>query len=137
MGAFGDAAKMLRASTEILRPHMNFATTTSPQTVKMSILPENAYEFPCSLELGAVFLPSYFEEYQQEIFQKSQIQVTLRSYETRSSCEKRGCRYDQLKFGQFFEVKRKFDMVPVNLLGTAIGADALVDTSPLQSYVLT
>ena len=131
---------LLKSSTKILRPPVRFISEDKPAIMFNSLIDENKSDLfkKCELELGGVFLPSYFDEYDKDKFGNSKINVLLRSYKARSSCEN-ACGYEKLEFLKLFSGSgsKNFKMNPVNLLGKKFGdGSGVFDTSPLQSYLL-
>ena len=130
---------LLKSSTNVLRPPVRFISDEKPQVSSISLIDKDKSDLfkKCELELGAIFLPSYFEEYEKTRFSQSKTNVLLRSYKPRSSCENE-CGYEKLEFSKLFSgSKRSFKMNSVNLLGKPFGdGSGVFDTSPIQSYLL-
>jgi alpha-mannosidase II len=131
--------ELLKSSTNILRPPVRFISENKPSVMSKALINEDKSSLfkKCELELGGVFLPSYFDEYEKNSYGSSKVNVLLRSYKSRSSCENE-CGYEKLEFLKLFSGSGKdFKMKAVNLLGKEFTEDSgIFDTSPLQAYLL-
>jgi len=138
--------KMFESSFKILRPIMKFFSfdSTLPKHPSSSILKPNHPLSKCQLEIAGIFLPTFFDEYKESenfLPKHSKLQLLLKSYKSRSSCENSVCKYDNLRFEEIFvrgdgggEELNKITMEPMNFMGNNLSK--ISDTSPIQAYNL-
>ena len=104
-----------------------------------SVLKRDSPVSQCRLELAAVFLPTFFDEYENaENFSadNQKMQILFKSYKARSSCEKKVCQYREIKFDDnFIKAGRdNLELEPVNFMGKSL--EKVSDTAPIQAYNL-
>ena len=129
-------SQLFMQSTQILRPITKLftseITSSSHQVAPKSALKSTEITKKlnqCQLDLSLVLLPTEFQDYQSS---KDKIILMLKSYRTRSSCEKKSCAYENVSFKDIFETNLNLETKYVDFSGNSVQQTS--DTKPIQAF---
>merc|ERR1712176_1285003 len=132
-------SQLFMQSTQILRPVTKLFTSeiTSSSQSHQNLAPKSALKSTeitnklnqCQLDLSLVLLPTEFQDYQSS---KDKIILMLKSYRTRSSCEKKSCAYENVSFKDIFETNLNLETKYVDFSGNSVQQTS--DTKPIQAF---